>query len=511
MSEMKRMADAGSPEVRTGSGLVRGLRDEGLCVFRGVPYGSLEPGRRFQLPQPPQPWTDVRDAVEYGPQAIQIPYAGPPMPAVFWGKETMAEDCLTLNVWSPGLDGERRPVMVWLHPGGFSAGSASAPLTDGGNLARRGDVVVVSLNHRLNIFGYLYLAELGGSAYADSGNAGQFDQLLALQWVQANIAAFGGDPDNVTLFGESGGGCKIAALMTMPQAQGLFHKGIMESGPMMKGVEPRTATAAARLVMASLGISEGDVAKLETVPAEALLKAYGDAVGAGHFGTFSPVTDGRGLPHEPFIPHAPAGADGVSLLVGFNATETTFLLGSPDSFALDWEKLPMALAPFLGPQSAFVIQSYRASRPHATASETFFSITTQMMIHRNSVLIADRKAVQRAPVYMYELMWRTPIAGGCFGSPHSLEIPLVFDNVEVARDLVGGGDEPQRLADQMSSAWIAFARTGDPAVSAAPKWPRYEPSSRWTMMFDVESKVLADPTGELSLPLREVPLWHCTG
>ena len=511
MSDTKRASDAGSYEVQTDAGIVRGCGDKGLSVFRGIPYGSIGAGRRFQKPDPVQPWTGVKDALDFGPQAFQIAMPGQEMPPMFSGKEPMAEDCLTLNVWSPGLDGKRRPVMVWLHPGGFSAGTSSAPATEGSNLARRGDVVVVSLNHRLNIFGYLYLAEIGGSAYADSGNAGQFDQLLALQWVKANIAAFGGDSDNITLFGESGGSCKIAALMTMPQARGLFHKGIMQSGPMMKGVDPSTATAAARLVMKSLGIAEEDVAKLETVPAEALLKAYVEALGAGHFPTFSPVTDGRALPHEPFIPNAPAGAEGISLMVGFNATESTSLLGSPDTFTLDWEKLPHALGMFLGPAAGSVIQSYRKARPQATASEIFFDITTQIMIHRNSVLIADRKSEQRAPVYMYELMWRTPVADGRLGSPHTLEIPLVFDNVEVGRDFLGAGDAPQRLADQMSSAWIAFAKTGDPNGGALPKWPRYDTTSRWTMMFDQESKVLSDPTRELTLPLLELPLWHCTG
>jgi para-nitrobenzyl esterase len=501
--------------VQTTAGIVRGMRTDDLLIYRGVPYGSVAARRRFQPPELPAKWPGVKDAFEFGPRAPQLARSGPPgMEAFLLGSEPMSEDCLTLNVWTPSLDDRKRAVMVWLHPGGFSAGSASAPSTHGANLARRRDVVVVSVNHRLNIFGYLYLAELGGSAYPDSGNAGQYDQLMALRWVRDNIAAFGGDPNNVTLFGESGGGCKIAALMTMHEATGLFHKAIIQSGPMMKGVDPERATDAARLILETVGLTPNEVDGLQSVSTMAMLDAYGKALTAGHFRTFSPVTDGRGLPREPFFPDAPDQADNIPLMIGFTATEATFLLADPAHFSASWDQVAKLLVPHLqGTDASSVLAACRATRPHAGPSELFFAITSQIMVQRNSVLIADRKAQQSAPVFMYELGWRTPVDGGRWGSPHTLEIPLVFDNVESARALLGEGTAPQTLADQMSSAWITFAKTGNPNAQGAPmpKWPCYETVSRATLVFDQISAIKSYPTADLAGALAEVPLWHCTG
>jgi para-nitrobenzyl esterase len=485
-----------SPIASTRAGQVRGFVERGISVFKGVPYGDDTAKRRFMPPVPPEPWAGVRDALAFGPKAPQpegrrvtfFPAGDDPR---------MSEDCLYLNVWTPGLrDGRKRPVMVWFHGGGYSSYSSNTDAYDGVRLCRRGDVVVVTLNHRLNAFGFLYLAELGGPELADSGNVGLLDLVLALEWVRDNIAEFGGDPKNVLIFGESGGGAKCATLMAMPRARGLFHRVATESGQQITASRPGSATERAKAVLAALELTPARIAEIQRVPMGQILKAL-----SGHY--FGPVKDGRSLPRDPFDPDAPPLSADIPMLLGNNHDETTLLIGAgdPETFNLTWDTLPAKLrqhSQFMGELDlGMVIASYRRLYPVYSPSDVFFAATTASRSWRGQVIEAERRAAQGgAATWVYQLDWRTPVDGGKWKAPHALDIPLVFDNVAYAASMTGGGPEAQRLADQMSEAWIAFARTGNPQTPWLPPWPCYDLARRSTMVFDVVSKVVDDPRGD---------------
>jgi para-nitrobenzyl esterase len=492
--------------VATTNGPVRGYREDALQVFKGLRYGAAPVGAlRFRPPRRPAPWTEVADAVSLGAPAIQAGVApgettggrsnGDPAAP---GQPGTDEDCLFINVWTQGLSG-KRPVMVWLHGGGFSNGSGGAAMYDGGNLARRGDVVSVTVNHRLNVFGYLHLAELGGDP--SSGQAGMLDIVLVLEWVRDNIAAFGGDPANVTIFGESGGGAKVSMLQAMPGAHGLYHRAIVQSGPGLRAIPTARASENAKALLDVLGLKAGDVAKLETLSAAEIQAAAAKVAGAqGPMGGFSPCIDGAALPRDPFHPDAPAISANVPVMVGTNKDEATlFLRGHPKFGEFTEEDLTSRAQEQLGDKAAPVVAALRKLFPDYSPTYLICAVQTVQMMWLNSVLLAERKAAQGAgPIYMYMLTWETPAAHGSLKCPHALEIPLVFDNVERARDFVGRhGDEPQVLADQMAEAWLAFARTGNPNTPALPDWPTYDATRRATMIFDVESKVVDDPWTEV--------------
>jgi para-nitrobenzyl esterase len=502
----------GPPLVVTTSGPVQGgISYNGTIYFKGIRYGAPPTGMlRFLPPQKPAPWKDAVAATKFGAPAMQMPNgtAGEEpktvlakalqvvYPTLVEWKEN-SEDCLFLNVWTPAsTTSEKRPVMVWLHGGGFAYGSGAWPAYDGGNLARRGDVVVVTLNHRLNAFGYLELGEIFGADYAQSGNVGMLDIVAALEWVRDNIANFGGDPSNVTIFGESGGGAKVSTLMAMPSAKGLFHKAIVESGPGLKGVPKTDATADAKAVLAGLKIT--DLKALQALPADQIVKAcFAVAATKGPGGGLrflAPVVDGIVLPADPFDPTAPAQSADIPLIIGSNKDEMTlFMAGEPWFGKLTDDQLN-AQAPMMGgPNGSAILAALRKAHPDYSPTYLMAQMMTTTFMWGSSVMLATRKAAQSAPVYMYQLTWETPIGGGIFKTPHTLEIPLVFDNVEVSRPLLGPGAAPQTVADQMSSAWIAFAKTGNPNDPAIPNWPAYTASNRATMMFNVTSKVVDDP------------------
>jgi len=500
------LAESAGPIVETNLGKLRGVSDQGVYTFKGVHYGaSTEGSMRFMPPVKPDPWTGVRDAINLGPLAPQILSSATggsdirkAMGDIF-GPGEISEDCLVLNVWTPSLHRGKRPVMVWLHGGGFTGGSDGAPTYDGTNLAHKRDVVIVGLNHRLNVFGYLYLAELGGAKYADSGNVGMLDIVLALEWVRDNIAHFGGDPGNVTIFGESGGGAKVSALMAMPPAKGLFHKAIVESGSMLKATSRGDANKAAERFVAKLGITPDHIDELQKLPMERLLDTMRSLTGPNSI-RLGPVVDGRSLPRNPFDPDAPAQSANVPMLIGTNGTESTVLLGlaDPGLFSLSEADMRTKLKAYLhlddDAKLDSLIATYKKDRPNATPSDIYFAITTDRMMRMNAIKQAELKVAQgAAPAYMYIFAWQTPVLGGKLKSPHGIELAFVFDNTDKTTGMNGTGADLRPLADKVSGAWTAFARTGNPNIASLPHWPAYDTKSRATMVFNDDCKLENDP------------------
>nr|MBP7649131.1 carboxylesterase/lipase family protein [Phenylobacterium sp.] len=365
-----------------------------------------------------------------------------------------------------------------------------AAMYDGGALARKGDVVTVTVNHRLNVFGYLHLGDVFGPDYAQSGIAGMLDIVQVLEWVRDNIEAFGGDASNVTIFGESGGGWKVSLLMAMPGAKGLFHKAIVQSGPGLRGATKADAGKIAQAYLDVLGVK--DAAGLTALDTETLSRAsvkVGDRMRG-----FTPVVDGVALPRDPFVPDAPAISADVPVLIGTNKDESTlFMIGDPKFGELTEEDLAKRAKAAAGEKAEALVAELRKVHPDYSPTYLTAAVQTATGMWLGSITIAERKAAQKAaPAYVYMLTWETPVSRGRLKSPHALEIPLVFDNVEKARNFVGRGDEPQAVADQMSSAWLAFARSGDPNTEGLPAWAPYDTTTRATMLFNVESRVEND-------------------
>jgi len=500
--------------VETHRGKVRGTDDNGIKVFKGIPYAASTDGlNRFRPPKPAKDWPGIRDAVTYGPMCPQIGRERGSYTASWTYDKDASEDCLVLNVWTPALhDQRRRPVMVWLHGGGFSAGSGSRNVFEGTRLCQRGDVVVVTVNHRLNVFGFLYLGHLGGADYAQSGNGGMLDLLAALHWVHDNISAFGGDPGNVTIFGQSGGAAKVSTLMAMPQARGLFHKAIVESGSHLEGLTPDEATKHALTFLAAVDVQPTELQRLAKLPVDRLIAGFSKVMDIpGPKPNYSPVVDGIALPNGPWRPDAPAVSAGIPMLIGSTRTETTALLGAnhPEYFALDEASLPRNLVGWIPDRDiARTIAGFRRLMPSASASDLFFAITTDRRVRQQAWVQAERKAAQgAAPVWLYELDWVTPVDGGKWGSPHSLDLAFVFDNVAKSGAMVGDGPQPQHLANQMSSAWIAFARGGNPNTTAIPAWSSFSQAERATLVFDTTSQVINDFRGDERALLATLPLY----
>ena len=494
--------------VETNSGKVRGVMAGGVYAFAGVPYGASTAGaNRFMPPQAPAPWAGVRDAPATRVIAPQRnPKVPPPPPGSIFAiiQESGAaesEDCLRLDIWTPGLDSARRPVMVWLHGGGYASGSGSNPSYDGARLARTGEVVVVNVTHRLNVLGFTYLGEAMGPAFATSGNAGALDMLAALEWVQANIERFGGDPRRVMIFGESGGGGKVASLLAMPAAKGRFHRATMESGSVRTLSERAEATKAAQALLSELGLKPGQAGELQAVPLARLMDAYFTVSArlGGGLGNFGPVRDGVAIPHHPFDPVANPLAADVPLMIGTNLTEVTlFMLGDEGAFNLDDAGLGARMGAALGPGNGqAAVRLYRDLYPQASASDLYFLMLTDRSagFRRGATQIAELKAAQGgAPAYLYQLLWKTPAMGGRLRSPHGLEISLVFNNPDApsTAPITGGGPRALAMAQVMSPAWTAFAHTGDPSTAQL-AWPAYDLDRRTTMLFDETSRAAPDP------------------
>ena len=493
--------------VETASGRIRGGHEDGALAFKGVPYAGSPAGmHRFKAAPPLESWTGVRDCLQLGPPTIQPPngtYGGPQEPAP-------SEDCLVLNVWTPAVgDGRKRPVMLWNHGGGYVSGSGGSPDADGAHLARDYDVVVVATNHRLGILGFLYLGEIGGEEYATSGNQGMLDIVAALNWVKTNIEAFGGDPNNVLIWGESGGGAKTCTLCAMPSAKDLFHKVGVISGPELK-VNPREgATALAEAILAKLEIGPHELHKLADVPIPLLLDAQqhvhlhprgpGFGVGAPRI-DLSPVLDGTYVSQNPFDPApAPWMAD-KPLIIGMNREEARFFAmaaGDTGVFSFDEAAMEARVRHDYGDAFADqVLPAFRKDRPDATPTDIFVAAADAAWWIQ-SITLAERKAAQNgAPAFMYrydyESNHKIPGTDQVLRAGHATEIAAEFEQPD-APGLMGDRPDRYQIAKIVSAFWTSFARTGQPACVGQPAWPAYVPPQRATMSLNLSCQVIDDP------------------
>ena len=485
--------------VETENGKLRGGHSRGALAFKGIPYGgSVSGNNRFKPAPPPASWTGIRDALALGtpaPQSAKTVYGEhEPQPG---------EECLVLNVWTPAIDGKKRPVLFYNHGGGFSTGSAGSVAQDGGQLAANHDVVVVASNHRLGIMGYLALDEIGGDAYAGSGNVGMLDIVDALKWVHHNIAAFGGDPHNVMVFGESGGGAKTSALMAMPSAKGLFHKAGVMSGPMLRVTEKAQATAMARAVLDLLEIRPDQLHKLADLPLEQLLAVQNGGHGPSGKtvrlpGGFGPMLDGTVISQHPFVPGPAPYVSNVPLLIGQNRDEATFFFWeNPDVFKMNDAEMVTRLRSQLGAENAdAILPVFRRERPNASPVEIFIAISTCGM-WSGTLAEAESKVRQHgAPVYMYryDYEFNYPIKGTdwTLRAGHATEIQSKFENPDLG-GLMGTKPDRFQASRNFGEVWTSFARTGHPQVTGAPRWPAYNLNIRPTMLVDGQCTLVNDP------------------
>jgi para-nitrobenzyl esterase len=481
---------AGDPIVQTAAGKVRGTSENGLKVFRGVRYGEDTAPIRFRAPTPVQPWSGVKGATRFAPVCPQRGDRYSPQ----------SEDCLFLNIWTPDSNIKAsRPVMVYFHGGAYSSGSVTDPLNDGQHLAARGDVVVVTVNHRINALGYLYLAGLD-PRFADSGNAGQLDLILALQWIKQNITAFGGDPSNVMVFGQSGGGAKIATLMGMPAADGLFHAAATMSGQQVTASGAGNATARTRSYLGEMGIAEARLDDLLQAPVEKLVVALGapDPILTKRV-YFGPVLDMKWMTRHPFWPDANPQSLTIPMILGNTRDETRAFI-DPDSEkirGLNWDNIVERLAPDLivDLPPAWVVAEYRQHFPNYSPERLYYAATTAGRSWPGQVIEADARAKAGAEAtWVYQLDFQSP-TDPKRGAFHTHDIPLVFGTLAAAGSKTGTGAMAQRMSHQMMDAFIALARYGQPSHQGLPQWPAYALPDRATMVFDIETQAKNDPRG----------------
>ena len=506
-------ASARTAVTRTEAGDVAGYAQGDLFIFKGIPYAKAE---RFMPPQASDKWEGVRSSRAYGPtcpQGVRGGWQSDEHAFAFdWDDGYPGEDCLRANIWTPGLnDGRKRPVMVWLHGGGYAAGSGQElPSYDGANLARKGDVVVVTLNHRLNVLGFLDLSGFG-EKYAASGNAGLLDLVAALKWVNRNIAAFGGDPANVTIFGQSGGGGKVSTLLATPAAAGLFHKAVVQSGSMLRTMEQKYSQRIGAAAVRELGLRPSEIDKLKTIPYEQLLAAGEKAVARVKaeaeqegISTFifgwAPTVDGEVLPAQPFDPQAPAQSKDIPLMIGTTLHEFTMSTYVPFFRTISEEQAVEFLRKKYGDRTDEFMAAFRKAYPDYQPKD-LADVFRPGAVEQARI----KTAQQGAPVYMYLFGWESPVMDGMLRSTHCMEIPFVFDNTVRHASMTGGGREAQALADRMSRAWINFARTGNPNADGLPAWEPYTPDNGATMYFDNDCRILHNHDKELLEVVRAFP------
>lgn len=507
------VARDGDAIAATRAGRVAGYIRDGILTFKGIPYADNTAGpNRFMPPLKPKSWDGVRSSRQYGyvaPQGARAGWVNDEEAFMFaWDDGVQSEDCLRVNVWTPAIaGGKKRPVMVWLHGGGYTAGSGQELRSyDGENLARRGDVVVVSLNHRLNAFGYLDLSKFGDQ-YAASGNVGMLDIVAALEWVRDNIESFGGNPQLVTIFGQSGGGGKVSTLMAMPAAKGLFHRAIVESGSILQGIPQQNAQKAADEIVSELGLAAATIGQLQTLPYQQILSAADKvrdrrprpAGGIPNFrrisALFGPVVDGRTLPNHPFDPGAPPISADIPMIIGTTLNEFVTAINHPEFEAMSEADLEKRVRAIYGDRTVGVISAFRQRTPRAKPFDVWSRIAASG-VRGSAIEQAKLKAAQgRAPAYLYWFTWQTPILNGRPRAFHCAEIAFVFDNTDRCETMTGGGAEPRALAVKMCDAWIQFARTGDPNHPQLPRWPAFSAEAIPTMIFDHPPRVEINPDG----------------
>jgi para-nitrobenzyl esterase len=510
------IARDGDAVAATRAGRVAGYIRRGIFTFKGIPYADNSAGpNRFMPPVKPKSWEGVRSSRQYGyvaPQGPRAGWANDEEAFMFaWDDGVQNEDCLRVNVWTPALgDAKKRPVMVWLHGGGYTAGSGQELRSyDGENLARRGDLVVVSLNHRLNVLGYLDLSKFGDQ-YGASGNVGMLDIVAALEWVRDNIENFGGDPRMVTIFGQSGGGGKVSTLMAMPAAKGLFHRAIVESGSILQGILQENAQKMTDAIVGELGLTAATLGQIQTLPYQQILMAADKVLrerrpklpgGIPNFRRistslgFGPVVDGKILPNHPFDPGAPSISADIPMIIGTTLNEFVTALNHPEFEAMSEADLETRVREIYGERTNSVISAFRERTPQAKPFDLWSRIAASG-VRGSAIEQAKLKAAQgRAPAYLYWFTWQTPILSSRPRAFHCAEIAFVFDNTDRCETMTGGGAEPRALAGKMCDAWIQFARTGNPNHPQLPNWPVFSPETIPTMIFDHPSKVEMNPDG----------------
>ncbi|HKV48594.1 MAG TPA: carboxylesterase family protein [Candidatus Acidoferrales bacterium] len=511
--------------VETDSGKVFGFVSNGIVTFKGMPYGASTAGKnRFMPPAKPEPWAGVRSALYWGPVSPQnytSTFDGrrngwnhDDESFMFeWEDGQPSEDCLRINVWTPSInDNKKRPVLMWIHGGGFTSGSDNElRMYDGESLARRGDVVMVSVNHRLGVLGYMNLIEYG-EQYASSPNVGMMDLVAALEWVKTNISNFGGDPNSVLIFGQSGGGGKVSALMGMPSAEGLFHRAVVESGASLRQSTLDRSAQTAAGVIAELGLSKDSISKIHDLPDHAIVQAAFDAGRrasaaargrgrgpGGGGGAWGPVVDGKVLPRNSFDPDAPSYAAKVPLIVGsvLNEMANAVQMGDASVDAWSMDEMKSRLSAQRGQEkSEHLIAVFQKLHPTATPFEIYSRISG-MSGRVGALTMAQRKAAQgTAPAYNYWFQWQSPILDGRGRAFHCSELPFVFYNTERCARMTGNTPEARDLAARVSDAWVSFARKGDPNHPGLPAWPKYNAEIVPTMVFDTKCAAVDDPDGE---------------
>ena len=502
--------------AQTTGGSVAGYIDNGIFTYKGIPYAKAE---RFMPPVPADKWEGVRSCRAYGPTCPQGKrmgwYSDEQAFSFNWNDGFPDEDCLRVNIWTPGInDGKKRPVMVWLHGGGYSAGSGQElPSYDGRNLAEKGDVVVVTLNHRLNVLGFLDLSAYG-EKYAHSGNSGLLDLVAALEWVQENIANFGGDTSNVTIFGQSGGGGKVSTLLATPAAKGKFHKAIVQSGAMLRTMDSRWSRRIGAAVVEELGITPCRIDEISKVPFEDILAAGEKAIAkvreeadkAG-FASFifgwAPTVDGSVLPRQPFSPDAPEQSKDVPMMIGTTIHEFSLSTYVPQLRTIDKSAAIEYLKTKYGEKTEEFLRLFESTYPDYQPKDL---IDTDFTFRPSAIEQAMIKARQGgAPVYTYMFAWESPVLDGILRSTHCMEIPFVFNNADIHASMTGGGKDALELAEKMSQAWINFARTGDPNTEDLPQWPVYNCSEGAAMIFNDDCEVRYNHDKELINFIRQFP------
>ncbi len=479
--------------VKTSYGNVSGYNEDGMTIFKGIPYAKAE---RFMPPQEPDSWEGVRECVTYGPVAKQV---------VAWINDSLMneKELFNLNVWTPGIaDGKKRPVMLWLHGGGFHVGSSSDPMTDGKALAQKGDVVIVSVNHRLNILGFLDLSG-ANPKYAQSANVGMLDIVKALEWTKNNIENFGGDPSNITIFGESGGGGKVGTLMCMPSAKGLFHKAIIQSGTLVNVMTKEKSQALGLAVIKNLGLTPDDVEKLDTISYKTLVKAGNDAIvaingpripGSPKMFGFAPSADGEILLQQPFSPGFAAISDDIPVMIGTTLNELMRTAYAEKDLTLEQAK--ERLAKVYKNRTNQFITLYEKAYPDFTPQDL---LSVDTIFRPFTIMASDARVKQAsAPLYCYFLAWKSPVDSASRGSFHGLDVPLAFNNVDKRSDWTGTSKEAYELADIISSAWLNFAKTGNPNVEGKlPEWKPYTVEDGATLYFDTKCRIVNNHDREL--------------